>query len=158
MIALLRREALLIALTIGLVGLAVASASHLPPAAQRQPSDHPLIGQLALAPDEQSEVLQQRMATKEKVIERLVEEELTLLQAAAWFRFLNDNPPEYPSDFRHRYPGNSDAEKACRQVLAWLNPYLRRRLVESQAATTLCRLEGELEVLLAENGNIELPW
>src|SRR5262249_13050091 len=40
---------------------------------------------------EKHEVIAQRHRAREQVVTRLLARELTLLEAAAWFRFLNDN-------------------------------------------------------------------
>jgi hypothetical protein len=123
-------------------------AARLPPSSLRE--HYP--------PLEQAVVASRRLKEKERVVARLRAGELGLLEAAAWFRFLNDNPPEYPSAFRARYPGRSDGEKACRQVIAWVKTELYYTVPESQAASEVRRLEAELAALLAEHEHIELPW
>lgn len=113
---------------------------------------------LVMEPGEAALVVQQRMKAKTKVVERLVAGELTLVQAAAWFRQLNDTPWEHRCDYRRQWPGNSDGEKLCRQVIAWTRSDLQFRMPESQASALLCQLEGELEMILAERDTVELPW
>ena len=56
------------------------------------------------------------MNARNQVVDRLLEGELTLIQAAAWFRYLNENPPRLASDYRGQWPGDSDGEKLCRVI------------------------------------------
>jgi hypothetical protein len=102
---------------------------------------------------EAGQVVQDRIKGKIKVIDRLLAGELTLLEAAAWFRHLNDNPPEAPLDYRTHWPGGSDGEKLCRQVIYWVR---MRRSPEAEGSAE--RLERELEELLAAGSEVELPW
>ncbi len=113
---------------------------------------------LVAPPSAQSEVLCRRIAGKQSVVERLLEGELGLMEAAAAFRFLSDNPPEYPCQFRPSTPGRSDGEKACRHLLRWLESYLVSRMPRSQAAEIVCRYQAELDALLAETEEVALPW
>jgi hypothetical protein len=125
----------------------------------RQPAGvPPRVTREIFPPSEHLLVVAARLKEKERVVARLRDGELTLLEAAAWFRFLNDNPPEHPAVFRTRFPGRSDGEKACRQVIAWVKTTLFRTVPESQAASEVSRLEAELAALLAEHEHIELPW
>lgn len=59
-----------------------------------------------------------RLMARAKVIDEVFADRLTLLEAAAWFGFIHDEAEDPPmADFRRLYPGRSDAEKLCRQVL-----------------------------------------
>jgi hypothetical protein len=112
---------------------------------------------------ETHEVIEQRHRARERVVDRLLARELTLLESAAWFRYLNDNPAECRSDFRTRTPGGSDGEKACRQVIAHVQGRLGSQvaaggLSASQATFVLSGLEEELDSLCAHSDTIELPW
>jgi hypothetical protein len=107
---------------------------------------------------DQAEIFKQRARARSQVVKRLLQDDLTLLEAAAWFRFLGDNPPELPDDFRKRYPGDSDGEKACRKVICWAQALLRLPGANSQTADRLQRLEDELDSLCARTGTVELPW
>jgi hypothetical protein len=76
---------------------------------------------------------------------------LTLLQAAARFRDLNRQPPEFHWElFRAQTPGMSDDERHCRAVIDLIR---RDRTVESAA---IARLEQELEGHL-RRGTLDLP-
>jgi hypothetical protein len=107
---------------------------------------------------EEVEIKQRRIQAKGQVVDRLLAGDLSLVQAAAWFRFLDDQPEDWPDDFRRRMPGRGDGDKACRQVISWVRIRLTGRLVRSQGAAAVDRLENELNVLLAENDDVELPW
>ena len=93
----------------------------------------------------------ERIAAKNRVTAELIGGRLTLLEAAARFRDLNDIPEDCPDPYRQAFSGDSDGEKLCRQVIAWVAAELRGRsspLVEC--------LEAELQDLLGR-GAIELP-
>lgn len=109
-------------------------------------------------PTEQSAVIMRRVAAKNRVIDQLIAGEMTLVEAAAWFRYLNENPSRYRHDYRD-WPGDSDEEKACRQVLSWAEVrVLSQAESKSQAAAMVQRLEDELEQTLRREGRVELPW
>jgi hypothetical protein len=110
------------------------------------------------APTEGSEIARRRIRAKNKVVKQLLAGEMSLAEAAAWFRFVNDNPPEFRCDFRSTMPGRCDGEKACRQVISWVEGELPNRMPLSQADLVLCRLQGELDALLARGDRVELPW
>jgi hypothetical protein len=116
-----------------------------------------LRSRLMASPGEEALVTQARVHAKNQIIERLLANELTLVESAAWFRYLNDNPPELRSDYRKAHAGDSDGEKLCRQVIAFAQVQARQNFTESQAHLLDCRLDNELNELLAR-GPIELPW
>ena len=116
------------------------------------------LGRLLAAPGEEIRIADDRVTRKTEVTNRLLAGELTLLEAAAWFRHLNDNPPDYPCDFRRLVRGASEGEKACRQVLEWARSAAANRPASSVAAKILARLEREFEQRVASNEPIELPW
>ena len=113
---------------------------------------------LLVVSSEENRVIQQRLVAKNRVIDSLLAEEMNLQEAAAWFRFLNDNPPEFPCDFRERTPGRDEGEKACRQVLQWVRTRLPLQLPESQGTALVHHLESQLDALLADSDSVELPW
>jgi hypothetical protein len=147
-----RKSACLLGLVACLVVLAAAAVwrSGLPTGPEQRSG-------LLLPTPEQTRVIQARIEAKEAVADRLLAGELVLLEAAAWFRRLNDNPPEYRVDAHLCFPGNSDGEKLCRQVIEWARHPLKSLPPESRAEA-LGRLEDELGRLLAEGAEIELPW
>jgi hypothetical protein len=107
-------------------------------------------------PAEQSRLLQARIAAKNDVAWRLLRGELSLVEAAAWFRYLNDQPPVQPCDFRQQCPGSTDGEKACRHVILWVRNLLWDEGPELAEMVAAC-YQDELEDLLAD-GPVELPW
>jgi hypothetical protein len=122
------------------------------------PKSEGQLGWLLAAPGEEIRIADDRATRKTEVIDRLLAGELALLEAAAWFRHLNDNPPHCPCDFRRLHRGASDGEKACRQVLEWARCAAATRHTSGVAAKILARLERELEERAATDEPIELPW
>ena len=107
--------------------------------------------------DRQSEIVQHRISAKQEVIGDLVAGRISFLQAARRFKDLNETPITCQDNYRSRFPGRSDGEKVCRQVLAWLEGELRG-LSPSQAASLRCTCEEELEENLRRNdGVVVLP-
>jgi hypothetical protein len=101
-------------------------------------------------------VVRQRLMAKDKVIKRLLAGEMSLVEAAAWFGFLNETPAKYP-DLRWRsIPGSSDGEKLCRQVILWVNGARDSQALSSPLDNRLCQLEEELAGHLARHGTIDL--
>jgi hypothetical protein len=108
-------------------------------------------------PKPQVQYVERRIRAKGVVVERLLEGELSLVQAAAMFRRLNEHPPACRVDPRH-CPGKSEGERLCRQVLGWVEAVLRTRgLTPSEIESALCPLQCELQTLLDQNDEIELP-
>jgi len=103
------------------------------------------------------EAIVQRNESREAVMRELLAGRLTLLQAARRFKDLNETPITCQDDYRSTYPGRSDGEKVCRQVLAWLERDLPD-LSPSQAALLRSTLEEELAENLRQNdGVVVLP-
>jgi hypothetical protein len=108
-------------------------------------------------PAEGVEILRRRTVAREQVIDRLLEGQMRLVEAAAWFRRFNENPPEHRVNYRH-WPGDSDGERLCRQVLDWVSGRLQSRGMQGQLEAVLGTLKAELTRLLEADGTIELPW
>jgi hypothetical protein len=92
---------------------------------------------------------------KHRLAVALVEGRLTLLGAAARFRDLNrENPGLNWERFRRAYPGDSDDERCCRQVIA----YIREEMHDHPGADPALpgRLEAEFRDLLSR-GDFHLP-
>src|SRR5262249_32180009 len=88
---------------------------------------------------------------------------MTLLEAAACFRDLNWEPPAFHWDyFRARWPGDSDDERHCHEVLAWVL-LQTRGTGNARAGPDNCTAEAartKLEAELAEHlrcGPLHLP-
>jgi hypothetical protein len=101
----------------------------------------------------ENQALRDRIVAKGEVTRELLAGRITLLQAARRFRDLNDSPIAYPSMFWRRYPGRSDGEKLCREVLRWVEAYLKD-LPGSQSPIRLRQLEQELAENLRRNGGV----
>jgi hypothetical protein len=105
--------------------------------------------------ERRSQAIRQRLEAKAEVVRRLLASRLTLLEAAALFGHLNEQPAAWPCLDNLRWPGASREEKLCRQVVDWaisLAPEEGGRAVEAAG-----RLEAELAALLARGEPIRLP-
>jgi hypothetical protein len=101
-------------------------------------------------------VMTTRIAAKQRVITELLAERLTLIEAAARFRTLNEES-DRPINVAELFPAQSEGESYCRQVLRWV----RAAADESTAdhgAVILSRLEVELKgFLVSHDGDVVLP-
>ncbi len=106
--------------------------------------------------ERRNEVVVRRMHAKREVAWDLIDGRLTLIEAAARFRLLNDSPSEFPNRHLGLIEGRNDAERLCRQVIAWAHNELivrePRRAGEFAAALT-----AQLDALLAAEGELRLP-
>src|SRR5262245_4691846 len=105
-------------------------------------------------PEDTSAVVE-RCAEKHRLAAEVLEGRLGLLEAATHFRDLNEQPPPFLWErFRDRFPGRSDDERHCRQVIA----FVKAALPEYRGAdpAPVARLEAELEELLRQ-GDLRLP-
>jgi|SRR5262245_13212648 len=96
-----------------------------------------------------------RVQVRRDVVAAVITGRMTLLQAAGAFRELNrGSPSSYWGAFGHLYPGASDEERHCRQVIA----YVRTELEEYPGGENevVRRLEAELRGHL-ERGKLHLP-
>jgi hypothetical protein len=101
-------------------------------------------------------IITARIYAKAQIAEEVVAGRVTLLQAAACFRVLDQLPPACPELFcRFTYPGASEEEHCCRAVILWAqgaaevrDPYL--------GAIVGAELEAELTELL-HSGPLDLP-
>jgi hypothetical protein len=99
----------------------------------------------------------ERVLAKDQVVREVLADRMTLLQAAAWFRRLNTATPEIPGPDPRNYPGRTEGERYCRQVLLWARMETEE-LTPSHAEEIRCRLEAELAAHLAShNGEVVLP-
>jgi hypothetical protein len=98
-----------------------------------------------------------RIEAKEQVLQELLAERMTLLQAAAWFRRLDTATPEVPGAPPDRYPGRTEGERYCYLVMDWALSN-REELTPSHAEEIRGRLQAELDAHLASHdGAIVLP-
>ena len=99
--------------------------------------------------------LLRRVRDKERLAGEVIEGRLSLAEAAARYRDLDAQPPP-PNweEFRRVYPGASDDERHCRQVIA--NVRLELPFHPDADPALLGRLEAELDDLLGR-GDFHLP-
>jgi hypothetical protein len=91
-----------------------------------------------------------RITLKDQVIERLLREELSLLEAAAWFRLIEGDrmgPTRQPRE----------GERLCRQVLHWVTVCHPPGISTESNGHRLIALEAEFESMHSA-GEITLPW
>jgi hypothetical protein len=99
--------------------------------------------------------LLKRMEARDRLVEALLADRLTLLQAAAGFRDLDQGSPEFNlGRFRQKASGQTDEERYCRLVILWAEA----QHVDSpeRAARVAARLGEELKAHLRD-GTIHLP-
>jgi hypothetical protein len=87
------------------------------------------------------------MAAKRGVVRALRLGELSLFEAAARFGEINTQAPETMTFVRAMYPGDTDEERLCRQVLGWLEVDLWYG-DDSNERATLARLQADFEAFL----------
>jgi len=109
-------------------------------------------------PSEEVRLARERILAKDDVADRLIDGELTLLEAAARFRRINDSSTRSAEDFRREFPGDSDGEKACRQVIAWVHSRAIDRFGATPADLFADCLKRELDEILEQDPGVELPW
>lgn len=98
----------------------------------------------------------ERVYCKEKVAEALTSGKMSLLEAAACFRTLHEDPNSWRNPFSPRLEYN-DGEGWCREVIQWTET--RTRLMQSpyQADLLRDRLEAELQEQMEHCRSVKLP-
>jgi hypothetical protein len=105
--------------------------------------------------DDQVAASQRRLWTQERIVEQVIAQQLSLLEAAAqWGAVLEENPGINWEFYRGAWPANSDAERYCRNVIDAVQCKLRRE--PGRAAALTGALEAELRGHL-EQGTLRLP-
>jgi hypothetical protein len=145
-----------LAICLGVAGLSWVGLTRAREACRARRT-RPVIETLVPAP-EPATIARQRVLAKTQVVDQLLARKLTLLEAAAWFLYINDHPAESPDNFRKFIPGRSDGEKACRQVIRWVSMRFNRTSPNNPDRAIVQQLEEELDALLTESGDVELPW
>jgi hypothetical protein len=93
--------------------------------------------------------------SKQQVMRDLAADRLTLLEAAARFRTINQGRSPYMLQIlRYRFGNCPEAELCCREVIASLRSIPLG--VQDRLSTIQCRLEAELRQH-RENGTLKLP-
>jgi hypothetical protein len=104
---------------------------------------------------------------RERIISDVIDSDLPLLEGAAAFRDLNRQSPVLSEILVTTWPGDTEGERACQQVLAWVRAELdgRARASKGQepsagsvdpASTVLARLQAELAAAKGKDGNVRL--
>jgi hypothetical protein len=97
-----------------------------------------------------------RQQRKRQLARQVLAGQLSLLEAAAQFRALNDQPPALDGEvYRYAYPGRNVAERHCREVPRIVEQTLTDEGIASPAV--LDRLRDELCELLARPAPLRLP-
>jgi hypothetical protein len=99
-----------------------------------------------------------RIAARERVLTAVIDDRLTLCEAAAHFRVLDAKVvrQEWFREFmRHSYPGRSDDERLCHRVIAYVQESLKDR--PRKAALVTKRLQTQLRGQQEHHGSIRLP-
>jgi hypothetical protein len=92
---------------------------------------------------------------RRRIARQVLAEKQSLIQAAMRYQDLNEAWEDFCwPGFRKVMPGETDDERACRQVIN----FVKLEPIDDPHATELCvaRLEGELEDLL-QKGELHLP-
>jgi hypothetical protein len=110
----------------------------------------------ASAIDVKRAMIQKRIKAKYAITQRVIAGEMGLLEAAAWFGSLNETPADCPDENWRNFPGQSDGEKLCRQVLAWVTSYAEKQLPGDEQVVLLQALEEELQQHIARYGRVKL--
>jgi hypothetical protein len=99
----------------------------------------------------QTQQVAQSLIAKTQVLEEVRNDRLTLLEAAARFRKLSCPTGDESLDwFRQLYPGQTDEERWCRQVIRFLRGH------SPEAWPLADRFDAELNWRLAQ-GSLQLP-
>ena len=101
--------------------------------------------------------LETQFRAKAAIVARLSPARLDLFRATAWFSHVNEQPPQYTNRAWMIEGGDSDGEKQCRHVIGWTRSYLEGTLPQSELASLIAGLEGQLSDRLRERGGVELP-
>jgi hypothetical protein len=106
--------------------------------------------------DQRGRGFARRLEEKERLVQELLAGQLTLLEAAAYFRALDQAPPEfYWEAFRAAHAGDSDEERHCNEVITFVEAALGE--TDRGKADGICeRLRAELRQHL-QQGPLCLP-
>jgi hypothetical protein len=97
-----------------------------------------------------------RGARRRETVQELIAGRRTLREAAARSQALAREDPDFPWDmFRREYPGRTDEERHCRQMIVFVQTALQDH--PGEAAEVVARLEAELEAYREPDGTIRLP-
>ena len=107
-----------------------------------------------LPPDPGSAEIERSLREKDQVARAVIDGRLTLVEAVARFRAINASRPANLPVRLDQYPGKTDEERVCREVIS----YVETRLPDQpETSAILARLESELQAHLAADGAIHGP-
>jgi hypothetical protein len=105
-------------------------------------------------PSEEVAAVVRRLHEKQALAREVADGRLTLRDAAARYRELDEAAPGFHwEEFRRKYPGASDEERHCREVISFVRGLPDRKDGEEAVAA---RLESELQGYVAR-GDLSLP-
>ena len=91
------------------------------------------------------------------MLDELVQQRLTLVEAAAQFRQLTVEPAEFPGRGPVEFPGRTEEERYCREVIQWVKGMATAR-TSDRSTDILEHLEAELEAHMdSHGGEVILP-
>jgi hypothetical protein len=128
----------------------------LAPGSQAEPSAARPWVDLVQPPDPRVALLNHRKADKEEVARRLYDGELTLLEAAEWFRLLNASPPGLEDVGVREQPGGTEGERLCNQAISWARAVTLNARPQEEADARVAVLRRELQDHVAIHGGVEL--
>lgn len=102
------------------------------------------------------QAIMERIGVKEKIVGMLAEDEMSLIEAAAWFRSLQENRGSQVNLLCHK-PGQSEGEGWCREVISYAENKVLHEKSPDRANALRQRLEAELQELLDCRGGVVLP-
>ena len=146
---------LCLGLLVAWVGVGVVAAYRHWSAIEAPESNAPGFEEIPTSPTVRARMdrLKWSISQRDRVAKAVIREEMTLWEAAACFRFLDTvrfpgSPPSYSI-----FPGESDEERSCRQVIRFVSVALRDEPREDDLVSRLeCELEAQLWV-----GDVRLP-
>jgi hypothetical protein len=104
---------------------------------------------------------------RQLIVSDVIDGQRPLLEAAAAFHRFNSLRPGLAEHLAEAYPGDTEAEHTCQQVLAFVRAELQERskgsdqepstAAPTDSAGVLARLQGELDRARGKDGKIYLP-
>jgi hypothetical protein len=101
-------------------------------------------------------VISRREKIMQAATDRFLAGEITWLEAVALFQKADALPEEFADRFKILIPGSTEEEKACRQVIVWVDSTLMSRK-HPYREMIVTELEAEVEEYLLEHGLLIQP-
>lgn len=105
--------------------------------------------------DRKLEIVKRRIQQKEQAITNLLAGRLSLLETAAWFKYLNERLFDMCPNVSP-LPEKSPEEQYCHQVIQWAKTH-QKHFPASRDQALIQRLDRELAALVARPVPIRLP-